>query len=242
MLDGPTTVSPTPSDSDDWGDLGGYELEGRWEAAAQRSVKTPVDDFGTRTIGELSGGERKRLVLDVLLSSGRRRAAARRARQLPRRTDSRLARRSDQGVQVDDPDGQSRPHAAVERRHQGDLRRGHRMLGARRLVPHVPEARAKRQEQLGDDLQRWKDEERRLYRHMKIMKQRAAQQPQPPRRPTPPRPAGRSSSRPDLPAARSRPADPGQAARRRRRPTGRPAHRRVDRRPVPPLQSRDLPR
>jgi ATPase subunit of ABC transporter with duplicated ATPase domains len=37
-----------------------------------------------------------------------------------------------------------------------------------------PEARARRQEQLGNDLQRWKDEERRLYRHMKIMKQRAA--------------------------------------------------------------------
>ncbi|MDF2732377.1 MAG: putative transporter ATP-binding protein, partial [Desertimonas sp.] len=54
----------------DWGDLGGYVLEGEWEAAAQRSVKTPVDDFATRKIGELSGGERKRLVLDVLLNSG----------------------------------------------------------------------------------------------------------------------------------------------------------------------------
>jgi ATPase subunit of ABC transporter with duplicated ATPase domains len=27
----------------DWGDLGGYELEGRWEAAAQRSVKSDRD-------------------------------------------------------------------------------------------------------------------------------------------------------------------------------------------------------
>ena len=36
------------------------------------------------------------------------------------------------------------------------------------------EARAERQELLGDALQRWKDEERRLFRHMKIMKQRAA--------------------------------------------------------------------
>src|SRR5690606_16520353 len=54
----------------DWGDLGGYELEGRWEAAAQRSVKTVVTDLATRRIGELSGGERKRLVLDVLLTSG----------------------------------------------------------------------------------------------------------------------------------------------------------------------------
>jgi ATPase subunit of ABC transporter with duplicated ATPase domains len=38
-----------------------------------------------------------------------------------------------------------------------------------------PEARAKRQELLGDDLKRWNDEERRLFHHMKIMKQRAAQ-------------------------------------------------------------------
>ncbi|MFM8268122.1 MAG: ATP-binding cassette domain-containing protein [Ilumatobacteraceae bacterium] len=38
-----------------------------------------------------------------------------------------------------------------------------------------PEARARRQEQLGDALKRWNDEERRLFHHMKIMKQRAAQ-------------------------------------------------------------------
>ncbi|MEZ5247844.1 MAG: hypothetical protein R2713_01080 [Ilumatobacteraceae bacterium] len=52
-------------------------------AAAQRSVKTPVDDVATRLVGELSGGERKRLVLDLLLTSGAD-VAARRARQLPR--------------------------------------------------------------------------------------------------------------------------------------------------------------
>ena len=54
----------------DWGDLGGYELETQWQAAAQRSVKTAVADFSTRLVSELSGGERKRLVLDLLLNSG----------------------------------------------------------------------------------------------------------------------------------------------------------------------------
>ena len=54
----------------EWGDLGGYELEAQWAAAAQRSVKTPVADFASRKVGELSGGERKRLVLDLLLNSG----------------------------------------------------------------------------------------------------------------------------------------------------------------------------
>ena len=38
-----------------------------------------------------------------------------------------------------------------------------------------PEARSRRQELLGDALKRWNDEERRLFQHMKIMKQRAAQ-------------------------------------------------------------------
>ncbi len=33
-------------------------------------MKTQVDDFATRKVGELSGGERKRLVLDLLLTSG----------------------------------------------------------------------------------------------------------------------------------------------------------------------------
>ena len=32
----------------DWGDLGGYELETKWQAAAQRSVKSSIDDFSDR--------------------------------------------------------------------------------------------------------------------------------------------------------------------------------------------------
>ena len=59
---------------------------------------------------------------------------------------------------------------------QGDLHRGRGLLGARRLVPHVPRGtRASARTKLGDDLERWNDEERRLFQHMKIMKQRAAQ-------------------------------------------------------------------
>ena len=53
-----------------WGDLGGYELETKWQASAQRSVKSQIDDLSTRLVSELSGGERKRLVLDLLLTSG----------------------------------------------------------------------------------------------------------------------------------------------------------------------------
>ena len=53
----------------EWGDLGGYELESDWQASAERSIKSEVGDLTTRLVGELSGGERKRLVLDLLLNS-----------------------------------------------------------------------------------------------------------------------------------------------------------------------------
>ena len=159
----------------DWGDLGGYELEAQWEAAAQRSVKTPVDDFATRTIGELSGGERKRLVLDVLLNSG---------------ADVLLLDEPDNYLDVP-------TRAWLEDQIKSSKSTILMVSHDRTLLSNVatkvicvegtgcwvhggsyrtfPEARSRRQEQLGDDLQRWKDEERRLYRHMKIMKQRAAQ-------------------------------------------------------------------
>jgi ATPase subunit of ABC transporter with duplicated ATPase domains len=158
----------------DWGDLGGYMLEGEWDAAAQRSVKTPVDDFATRTIGELSGGERKRLVLDVLLNAG---------------ADVLLLDEPDNYLDVPTRGWLEDQITSCK---STILMVSHDRTLLSRVATKViciegsgcwvhggsyatfPEARAKRQEQLGDDLQRWKDEERRLYRFMKIMKQRAA--------------------------------------------------------------------
>src|SRR3954451_3741483 len=52
-----------------WSDLGSYELEGQWDAACRRIVRAGLDDVGDRSVLELSGGERKRLVLDVLFAS-----------------------------------------------------------------------------------------------------------------------------------------------------------------------------
>ncbi len=159
----------------DWGDLGGYELEGRWEAAAQRSVKTQVTDFATRRIGELSGGERKRLVLDLLLTSG---------------ADVLLLDEPDNYLDVP-------TRAWLEEQIRACASTVLMVSHDRTLLSNVankviciegagcwvhggsyatfPEVRAKRQEKLGDDLERWNQEERRLFQHMKIMKQRAAQ-------------------------------------------------------------------
>jgi ATPase subunit of ABC transporter with duplicated ATPase domains len=159
----------------DWGDLGGYDLEMRWAAAAQRSVKTPVDDFSRRLVSELSGGERKRLVLDLLLTSG---------------ADVLL---------LDEPDNyldiptRGWLEDQIRTCRSTILMVSHDRTLLERVATKIvviegsgcwvhggsyttfPEARAKRQELLGDELKRWNDEERRLFQHMKIMKQRAAQ-------------------------------------------------------------------
>ena len=49
----------------DWAALGGYELEGQWDAACRRIVRSSFDDLSDRPAVTLSGGERKRLVLEV---------------------------------------------------------------------------------------------------------------------------------------------------------------------------------
>src|SRR3954470_2755842 len=53
----------------DWAELGGYELEGRWDAACRRIVRTSFTNVADRPAVTLSGGERKRLVLDLLFAS-----------------------------------------------------------------------------------------------------------------------------------------------------------------------------
>jgi ATPase subunit of ABC transporter with duplicated ATPase domains len=50
----------------DWSELGGYELEGQWDAACRRIVRSPFAELAERPAVTLSGGERKRLVLDLL--------------------------------------------------------------------------------------------------------------------------------------------------------------------------------
>ena len=159
----------------DWGDLGGYDLETQWAAAAQRSVKTPITDFASRLVRELSGGERKRLVLDLLLNSGA------------------------DVLFLDEPDNyldiptRAWLEEEIRKCKSTILMVSHDRILLERVSTKIiavegsgcwvhggsyatfPEARQKRQELLGDDLKRWNDEERRLFHHMKIMKQRAAQ-------------------------------------------------------------------
>lgn len=158
-----------------WGDMGGYELEAQWAAAAQRSVKTPVDDFARRKVSELSGGERKRLVLDLLLTSG---------------ADVLLLDEPDNYLDIPTRGWLEDQIRACK---STILMVSHDRVLLENVATKIvviegagcwvhggsyvtfPDARAKRQEQLGDDLKRWETEERRLFQHMKMMKTRAAQ-------------------------------------------------------------------
>lgn len=157
-----------------WGELGGYELEVAWAGAAERSLRTSVDDFSTRLIGELSGGERKRLILELLFSS-----------------DAEVLLLDEPDNYLDIParvwlEGQIRSSSATILLVSHD--RALLARSADKLVvlegstnwvhggsySTFPQAREERQQRLGDAVKRWEAEERRLYRHMKIMKQRAA--------------------------------------------------------------------
>jgi ATPase subunit of ABC transporter with duplicated ATPase domains len=157
----------------DWSALGGYELEGQWDAACRRIVRTPFAQLADRPAVTLSGGERKQLVLDVLFASD---------------ADVLL---------LDEPDNFLDVPAklALERRIRGSKKTVLMISHDREVLAGAAgsivtlegngawvhgasyatyaQAREDRQRRLGDAVKRWRDEERRLYRLMKTFKERA---------------------------------------------------------------------
>jgi ATPase subunit of ABC transporter with duplicated ATPase domains len=157
----------------DWSALGGYELEGQWDAACRNIVRAPFDELADRPAITLSGGERKRLVLDVLLHSD---------------ADVLLLDEPDNFLDV--------PAKLTLEREMAASRKTVLMISHDREVlsgavgsiltlegngawmhggPYssYPRAREERQRRLGDAVKRWRDEERRLFRLMKTFKERA---------------------------------------------------------------------
>ena len=51
-----------------WGDAGGYDLEVFWDACATRATGAGLDELAARPVTTLSGGEQKKLALQVLLN------------------------------------------------------------------------------------------------------------------------------------------------------------------------------
>lgn len=159
---------------DRWGSLGGYQLEASWDEACRRVLGAGLGELGHRPVSSLSGGERKRLVLDVVfeLEPGvllldepdnfldipakewlQQRLAATRSTVLLISHDRELLCSATQRIVTLEENG-----AWVH----GES------------YTTYDEARHARQERLAADLSRWEEEERRLFRFYKIMKQRAA--------------------------------------------------------------------
>ncbi|HWE34422.1 MAG TPA: ATP-binding cassette domain-containing protein [Solirubrobacteraceae bacterium] len=157
----------------DWSALGGYELEGQWDVACRRIVRSPFGQLADRPAVTLSGGERKRLVLDALFGS-------------------------DAGVLLlDEPDNflDVPSKLELERQIAGSKKTVLVISHDRELLAGAvgsivtlegsgawthggsyagyPQAREERQRRLGDMLKRWRDEERRLYQLMRLFKERA---------------------------------------------------------------------
>jgi ATPase subunit of ABC transporter with duplicated ATPase domains len=161
----------------DWSELGGYEVEAQWDAACRRIVRQSFHELADRPAITLSGGERKRLVLDVLL-------------------------RSDADVLLlDEPDNfldipakreleaqlQATKKTVLVISHDRDLlSRGVDVIltleGNGAWLHHgsyatYPEARADRQRKLGDAVARWNEEEKRLRELVRVFKERARYSP-----------------------------------------------------------------
>jgi ATPase subunit of ABC transporter with duplicated ATPase domains len=157
----------------DWSELGGYELEAQWDASCRRIVRAAFEELADRPAVSLSGGERKRLVLDVLFASD---------------ADVLLLDEPDNFLDVP-------AKAALEAQVAGSRKTVLLISHDRELLTRAvgsiltlegsgcwvhsgsystyPEARATRQRKLGDAVRRWKDEERRLREIVRTFKERA---------------------------------------------------------------------
>jgi ATPase subunit of ABC transporter with duplicated ATPase domains len=157
----------------DWSALGGYELEGQWDASCRRIMRASFAELADRPAQTLSGGERKQLVLDVLFAS-----------------DADL-------LLLDEPDNFLDVPAKLEleRRIRGSKKTVVMISHDREVLAGAvaaivtlegngawvhgasyatyAQAREDRQRRLGDAVKRWHEEERRLFRLMKTFKERA---------------------------------------------------------------------
>jgi ATPase subunit of ABC transporter with duplicated ATPase domains len=157
----------------DWAALGGYELEGQWDVSCRRIVRNAFGAVADRPAVTLSGGERKRLVLDVLFASD---------------ADVLLLDEPDNFLDVPSKLALERQIAASKKTvllisHDREVLanavesiltlEGNGAWVHGGSYASYPQARAERQRRLGDAVKRWREEERRLYRLMKTFKERA---------------------------------------------------------------------
>ncbi len=157
-----------------WQSLGGYEAEGRWDQVTRAVLRQGLAEASDRKISELSGGERKSIILRAYLLS------------------------SVPTLILDEPDNFldlfSKAWLANELRNTSKtillVSHDRKLLteAVDRMVAlehndvwthggtyaTFPAERRKRIERLAKDLDAWKEEERRLFRYYKVLKQRAS--------------------------------------------------------------------
>lgn len=156
-----------------WSVLGGYELEGQWDAACRRALRGGLAEVGDRPAATLSGGERKRLVLDLLFASDAQVLLLDEPDNFldvpAKRGLEELIRATRKTVLVISHDRElltTACDAIVTLEGSGAWVHG----GS---YATYPEAREHRQKLMGDRLGRWQEEEKRLRERVRIFKERA---------------------------------------------------------------------
>ena len=161
----------------EWGELGGYQLEGGLGRVGAAVVRASFDDVGDRDATEVSGGERKQIVLDALFASD---APALLLDEPDNYLDIPAKRWLEEQLRTT-------RKTVLLISHDRDLL----AAGVNRIVTleangawvhggsyaTYTEAREQRQRLLGDALKRWQEEERRLFRFFKTLKERARYSP-----------------------------------------------------------------
>ena len=159
---------------DMWQSLGGYDEEAQWDQITRTVLGQGISEASGRKLSELSGGERKAIILRAYLSSSVPTlildepdnfldlySKAWLASELKKTSKTVLLVSHDRTLLTN----------AVERivslEHNGVWTHG-------ASYATFPAARDDRTARLAKDLDAWKAEERRLYRYYKLLKQRAS--------------------------------------------------------------------
>ena len=160
-----------------WSDLGGYELEGQWDAACRRIAGASLSDVGDRPSQTLSGGERKQLVLELLFTSDAPVLLLDEPDNFldipaKRRLEDRIRATKKTVLLISHDRGLLSAACDSILTLEGD---GCWVHGA--SYSSYPEARRRRQQLMGDRLERWHQEEKRLRELVRIFKERAKYSP-----------------------------------------------------------------
>jgi ATPase subunit of ABC transporter with duplicated ATPase domains len=157
-----------------WGEAGGYEAEIHWDACCTRALGLSLDAVSARPVSTLSGGEQKRLALEVLLRS----AADVLLLDEPDNYLDVAAKRWLESQLVATP--KTVLYVSHDRELLANTATKIVTIEGRAAWTHggsfgtYREARADRLARLDDEHRRWAEERKRLHELMRTMKQRAA--------------------------------------------------------------------